>query len=61
MDPMQRLDRAIKVLVAMITLAALALVGLRIMASKSLRIDPKAECTAAGRVYVDSTKTCRPR
>lgn len=61
MDPMQRLERMIKLLVAMITLAALALVGLRVMASKSLRIDPKAECLAAGRQYVDSTKVCKPR
>ena len=32
MDPLQRLDRAIKLLVAMITLAAVALIVLRIMA-----------------------------
>lgn len=32
MDPLQRLDRAIKLLVAMLTLAAVALIVLRIMA-----------------------------
>ena len=32
MDPLQRLDLAIKLLVAMITLAAVALLVLRIMA-----------------------------
>ena len=31
MDPLQRLDRAIKLLVAMLTLAAVALIVLRIM------------------------------
>lgn len=61
MDPMQRLERMIKVLVAMITLAALALVGLRVVASKSLRVDPKAECLRAGRVYVDSLRVCKPK
>jgi hypothetical protein len=61
MDPLQRLDRAIKVLVAVITLAALALVGLRVMAGKTLRVNPKADCEAAGRQYDASRKVCLPR
>jgi hypothetical protein len=61
MDAMQRLDRAIKMLVVIITLAALALVGVRVMASKSLRVDPRAECLTAGRQWNAATRVCLPR
>ena len=61
MDPMQRLDRAIKVLIAVITLAALALIGMRVVAGKTLRVDPKRDCEAAGRQYDASRNLCLPR
>ena len=35
-DPLQRLDRVIKVIVALITLAAVVLIGLRVMAYRFL-------------------------
>jgi hypothetical protein len=60
MDPMQKLDRAIKILVAMITLAALALVGLRVVASRSLRPDPQRECEAVGRTFDTARQVCLP-
>ncbi len=61
MDPLQRLDRGIKVMVAIITLAAMALVGLRVMAAKTLRVNPRQECEAAGRQYDASRNVCLPR
>ncbi len=62
MDPMQRLERTIKVIVAMISLVGLSFIGLRIYASRS-RIglpDPPRECAAAGRIYDSTTRTCLP-
>jgi hypothetical protein len=60
MDAMQRLDRMIKLMVALITLGALALIGLRIVGSRSLRIDPRRECEAAGRRYDAQRHICLP-
>ena len=37
-DPLQRLDRVIKVIVALITLAAVVLIGLRVMAARFLLV-----------------------
>lgn len=60
MEPMQRLDRMIKLLVAMITLGAVALIGQRIIGSRSLRIDPRKECEAAGRRFDATRHICLP-
>lgn len=61
MDPLQKLDRGIKILVAMITLAAAALIGLRVVASRSLRVSPKQECEAVGRTFDTQRHICLPR
>jgi hypothetical protein len=61
MDPMQKLDRAIKILVAMISLAAVALIGLRFVASRSLHVNPKRECEAVGRTFDTTRHVCLPR
>lgn len=63
LDPMQRLERSIKVIVAMISLVGLTFIGLRVMASRaSLHLpNPKQECEAAGRTYDASRATCLPR
>ncbi|MES3035681.1 MAG: hypothetical protein V4813_16885 [Gemmatimonadota bacterium] len=62
MEPMQRLERTIKVIVAMISLVGLSFIGLRVYASRS-RIglpDPPRECAAVGRTYDSTTRTCLP-
>jgi hypothetical protein len=58
MDPMQKLERAIKIMVAMISLAAISFLGLRIYVGKSFRVNPKAECEAAGRVFDETRRVC---
>ena len=61
-DPLQRLERTIKVIVAMISLVGLAFIGLRIYASRS-RIglpNPRKECEAVGRVYDTTRAACLP-
>ncbi|HYW51874.1 MAG TPA: hypothetical protein VE861_14760 [Gemmatimonadaceae bacterium] len=62
-DPMQRLERTIKIIVAMISLVGLTFIGLRVMASRSsLHLpDPKRECEAVGRTYDSARATCLPR
>ena len=62
-DPLQRLERGIKVIVAMITLVGLSFIGLRIMASRSRLAlpDPQKECEAVGRAYDTARKVCLPR
>lgn len=62
MESMQRLERTIKVIVAMISLVGLSFIGLRVYASRS-RLglpDPPRECAAAGRIYDSTTRTCLP-
>ena len=59
-DPLQRLDRAIKIMVAMITLAVLALVGLRMTAGRSLRVDVRRECEQSGRRFDAARRVCLP-
>lgn len=63
MDPMQRLERTIKIIVAMISLVGLSFIGLRVMASRaSLHLpNPQKECAAAGRVYDTQRQLCLPR
>lgn len=62
-DPLQRLERGIKVIVAMITLVGLSFIGLRIMASRSRLTlpNPQKECEAVGRTYDTARKVCLPR
>jgi hypothetical protein len=61
-DPLQRLERTIKVIVAMISLVGIAFIGLRIYASRA-RIglpNPRKDCEAVGRVYDTTRATCLP-
>ncbi len=62
MDPMQRLERGIKIMVAMISLVGLSFIGLRIMASRAnLHLpNPKAECEAVGRTFDTQRQVCLP-
>ncbi len=60
LDPMQKLERAIKIMVAMISLAGLSFIGLRVMASRSFRVDPKRECEQVGRTYDAQRRACLP-
>jgi hypothetical protein len=62
-DPMQRLERGIKVIVAMITLVGLSFIGLRIMASRSRLTlpNPQKECEAVGRTFDTTRQVCLPR
>lgn len=62
-DPMQRLERGIKIIVAMISFVGLTFIGLRIMASRSsLQLpNPQKECEAAGRKFDAARKICLPR
>jgi hypothetical protein len=62
MEPMQRLERVIKLIVAVISLVGLSFIGMRIRANSS-RIglpDPKADCAATGRGYDPTTAKCLP-
>ena len=63
MDPMQRLERVIKIIVTMISLVGLSFIGLRIMASRaSLHLpNPKADCETAGRTFDTQRHVCLPR
>ncbi len=63
LDPMQKLERGIKIIVAMISLVGLSFIGLRIMASRSrLQLpDPKQECEAVGRKFDVQRRVCLPR
>ena len=63
LDPMQRLERGIKIIVAMISLVGLSFIGLRIMANRSsLHLpNPKKECEAAGRKFDAQRQVCKPR
>jgi hypothetical protein len=60
MDPMQKLERAIKIMIAMISLAGISFLGLRIYVGKSFRVDPARDCVNAGRVYDTARKVCLP-
>ena len=62
MDPLQRLERGIKIMVALISLVGLSFIGLRVMASRaSLHLpNPKAECEAAHRTFDVRRQLCRP-
>ncbi len=62
MEPMQKLERVIKLIVAVISIVGLTFIGLRINASRS-RIglpDPKKDCKAVGRGYDPSSGKCLP-
>jgi hypothetical protein len=61
-DPMVKLERGIKIIVAMISLVGLSFIGLRVMASRSgLHLpNPKKECEAVGRVFDAQRQTCLP-
>ncbi len=61
MDGLQRLDRMIKLMIAVISLAGLTFLGLRVMAGKSFRVNVQQECAAAGRIYDVDRHTCLPR
>jgi hypothetical protein len=61
-DPLQRLERAIKVIVAVISLVGITFIGLRVYASRS-RIglpNPRKDCEAVGRVYDSTRSACLP-
>ena len=61
-DPLQRLERTIKVIVAVISLVGIAFIGLRVYASRG-RIglpDPRKDCEAVGRVYDTTRGACLP-
>ncbi len=61
-DPLLRLERTIKVIVAMISLVGIAFIGLRVYASRE-RIglpNPRKDCEAVGRVYDSTRATCLP-
>jgi hypothetical protein len=63
LDPMQKLERTIKIIVAMISLTGLSFIGLRVLASRS-RLglpNPKQECEAVGRTYDAARRVCLPR
>jgi hypothetical protein len=60
MDPMHKLERAIKIMIAMISLAGLCFLGLRIYVGRSFRVDPQRDCVAAGRVFDTARGTCLP-
>ena len=63
LDPMQKLERAIKIIVAIISLVGLTFIGLRVYASRSRLTlpDPKEECQAVGRTFDTASGVCRPR
>lgn len=63
MDPMQKLERGIKIIVAMISVVGIAFIGLRIMASRSRLTlpNPKQECEAVGRTFDTTRQVCLPR
>ena len=61
-DPLVRLERALKFIVAMISLVGIAFIGLRVYASRS-RIglpNPQEDCAAVGRAYDTARGTCLP-
>jgi hypothetical protein len=60
---MQKLERAIKIMVAIISLTGLSFIGLRVLASRSRLAlpNPKQECEAAGRSYDTTRRVCLPR
>jgi hypothetical protein len=62
-DPMVKLERAIKIIVALISLTGISFIGLRILASRSRLTlpDPKQECEAVGRTYDAARRVCLPR
>jgi hypothetical protein len=62
MDPMHRLERMIKIMAALITLAFVSLIGARILANRSsLHLpNPKRDCEVAGRVFDTQHNTCLP-
>jgi hypothetical protein len=62
-DPLQRLERAIKVIVTVISLVGITFIGLRVYASRS-RIglpNPRKDCEAVGRVYDSTRAACLPQ
>jgi hypothetical protein len=60
MDPMMRLDRAIKILVALFVIVGVLFLGLKFT---SRRVVPNSkesmECAAAGRQWDATRKVCR--
>ena len=59
MDPMQKLERAIKTLVGMILLAFALLIGMRVMASRSFSVsDPAKACLAQNRQWDAQRSVC---
>jgi hypothetical protein len=61
MDGMHKLERGIKIMVAVISLAAICFLGLRVMIGKSFNVNPQRECAMAGRTYDTTRGTCLPR
>lgn len=61
-DPLVRLERSLKFIVAVISLVGIAFIGLRVYASRS-RLglpNPKEDCAAVGRGYDTARGTCLP-
>jgi hypothetical protein len=60
MDPMQKLERAIKIMVALFVIVALLFVGLKFTSRRVLPNSKESmECTAAGRQWDATRKVCR--
>lgn len=63
LDPMQKLERGIKMIVAIISLVGLTFIGLRVYASRSRLVlpNPSEECEAVGRTFDSARSVCLPR
>lgn len=61
MDPLQKLDRGIRVLVGMIVVAAALLIGARIMFGRQLvKPAPEVTCAKLKRVWDPQRQVCLP-
>jgi len=60
MDAMHKLERGIRIMIAIISLAGIGFLGLRVMVGKSFRVDAAGECIAAGRTFDTQRQICLP-
>ena len=61
MNGMQKLERAIKLMVVIISLVGIAFIYKRVSVGRSFVVDPRAECESAGRAYDSTTALCTSR
>jgi hypothetical protein len=60
MDPLERMQRMLKVVLAVFALSVVLFVGLKFMARRTLPgADKASECESMGRTWDSRTATCR--